>query len=715
MRSSVRSTFSHTLTSRRGARGWVLGFLLLITLAFGLLSSVPSATHSPNPLPQGSESAQAAELMRGFEGSGRSTALLVANRVDGAALTDNDAARLQDLGTRLQNDFGDRVHHGPAGEVQRLNPVTAGTPILSEDLQATLLTLSWDSEDPLLDREQLSQLREALPGTGENQLRLQLTGGAAFGLDVAQSFEGADFTLLAITVGVVAILLIFTYRSPILWLIPLVVVAIADRAASLVTGALAEVWELHFDTGVLSVLVFGAGTNYALLLISRYRDELRRNPDHRQAMASAWRASLTAILSSNLTVVLALATLVLATMDDTRGLGIACAVGLLIAMMFALLLLPAVLVMCGRKVFWPLIPSSQAPAAGPGVWARIATGVTGRPALSLSVVAGILLIFATVLSSTTLGIKPAEQFRGDMESAQGSQVLAEHFPIGEIYPSTVLVRPAAAQQIAQVASEVAGIERVSVLDTSTDGQWQRLMVAGSAEPGTPAGHQEIADLRQALAQVPAAEALVGGNGAQNYDTHEAHLGDFFTIAPLVLGICFIMLLLLTRSWLTALLLTLVNLLSSAAALGLGTLIGTLVFDVSALDVQVPLLAFLFLVALGVDYTIFLTHRIKQEAATQPMPQAIVRAVSATGAVITSAGLVLAGVFAALATLPLLVLGQLGLIVGLGVLLDTFLVRTVLVPALMTLLARRGLLRWGHTQPQQPPLAEEAEQPLAPRR
>ncbi|WP_431710183.1 MMPL family transporter [Glutamicibacter uratoxydans] len=715
MRSSPLHTLSHSLTSRRGARGWVLGFLILILLSFGLLSAAPDATHSPNPLPEHSDSAQVAQLLQEFDGAGKATTLLVASRNDGVGLDDQDIDRLAELGALLEqhstsSGSGDADSSAPDSGNNEAVQLQVGEPMLSEDRAAGLLTLSWPSVDPLQDRAQLAALRAILHDQPTVELTLQFTGGTAFGLDVAQSFTGADFTLLAVTVAIVAVLLILTYRSPVLWLIPLLVVAVADRAASLLTGALAGVWELHFDSGVLSVLVFGAGTNYALLLISRYRDELRHHTDHRQAMASAWRASLVAILCSNLTVVLALGTLVLATMDDTRGLGIACAVGLLLALLFTLLLLPAVLVLCGRTVFWPLIPQVQDPAvalaARPGRWARIASTVTARPGVSLSVVAAVLLIFTSLLATTSLGIKPAEQFRGAMESARGSEILAEHFPVGEIYPSILLSRPDAAQQVAAVAAEVPGIERVSVLDASADGAWQRLMVVGSAQPGSEASQAEIHALRDAVAQVPGAQALLGGPGAQQVDTQRGHLTDFFTIAPLVLGICFIMLLLLTRSWVGGVLLTLVNLLSSAAALGLGAFIAGFVFDVWALDVQVPLLAFIFLVALGVDYTIFLTHRIKQEAATWPIRQAIIRAVSATGAVITSAGLVLAGVFAALASLPLLVLGQLGLIVGLGVVLDTFLVRTVLVPALLSLLGRSGRPGWGTPQEPQPAASSE---------
>lgn len=685
MLTSVFPSLARSLTSRRGALGWLLGFLAVIAVMFSLLSSADGATRNPESTVPGSESARVEQLLKGFEQSGRSTAVLVANRTDGAGLSGEDRRQLESL----------------AGAV-RGTGLQLGDPILSDDAHAGLVAASWDSRDALGDRQQVGDLRERIADLDTGALAVRVTGGPAFGLDIADSFAGADFTLLAVTVGIVAVLLVLTYRSPILWLIPLAVVGLADRAASLVTGALAGVWNLHFDTGVLSVLVFGAGTNYALLLISRYRDELRGHADHRGALAAAWRKSAKAIVTSNLTVVLALASLMLALMDDTRGLGIACALGLLLAAVFVLGLLPAILALTGRKVFWPLIPSPGTPTRGVNRWSKIAAAVTARPVVSLVSVSAVLVVLAVTLTGTGLGLKPSEQFRSPMESSEAAALLTEHFNAGETQPGVLLSHPGQAQQVAQAAREVDGVQRVTALDTSTDGSWQRRMLVGTAEPGSAADLQMIRQVREAVQAVPGAQAVVGGAGAEQLDAHDRHLRDFALIAPLVVGICFVMLLALTRSVLLALLLALVNLLSAAAALGLGALVGSLVFGTTAFDVQVPLLAFLFLVALGVDYTIFLVQRIKQEAASQPIRQAVIGAVGHTGAVITSAGVVLAGVFAALATLPLMVLGQLGLIVGLGVLLDTFLVRTILVPSLLTLLGARGIPSWARADAQPHP-------------
>lgn len=694
---SMLTSLSSSLTSRRGATGWLLGFLAVIAVLFSVLSSADAATRAPDSGVPGSESARVQQLLDGFESSGRSTAVLVATRPDAATLTDADRTALDQLQGRLD-----------------LAGVQLGKPLLSDDAQAGMLTASWDERGSLADRQVVAELREQLAAAPAAALQVQVTGGPAFALDVAHSFDGANFTLLAVTVAIVAVLLILTYRSPILWLLPLAVVGLADRAASLVTAALAGVWDLHFDTGVLSVLVFGAGTNYALLLISRYRDELRVHAGHRTALAAAWRSSFEAIATSNLTVVLALASLVLAVMEDTRGLGIACAVGLLIAALFVLGLLPPVLALAGRKVFWPLVPAPHQPAPRRSRWAQIATAVTARPVLSLVSVGAVLAVLAAVLTGTGLGLKPAEQFRSPMESASASTVLTEHFPAGETQPATILTHPDQAPQVARAAEQVPGVQRVSELGRSADGSWQQLLLVGQADPGSSEDQQMLREVRTAIHAVDGADALLGGAGAEQLDAHNGHLRDFAVIAPLVLGICFVMLLVLTRSWLTAALLALVNLLSAAAALGLGGLIGSLVLGTSAFDVQVPLLAFLFLVALGVDYTIFLTQRIKQEAARQPIREAVIDAVGHTGAVITSAGVVLAGVFAALATLPLMVLGQLGLVVGLGVLLDTFLVRTVLVPALFTLLGRRNIPAWAPTRQPETAAASRTEMAQTPR-
>lgn len=671
MKHPVLTSLANSLTSRRGARLWLLGALAVILAVFGLLSSAPAAERSTSTLVSGSDSAQVEKLLEEIPDSGKESALLVAGHGDQHRLSSNDLKGLEAI----------------SGKLSTALPVEISKPLPSEDGRLSLLTASWDSAGTDADRQLVTELREQISAHNHSGFLIEVSGAPAFGLDLSATFAGADFTLLAVTIGIVAVLLILTYRSPILWLIPLIVVALADRSASLIANALSQPLNLHFDSGVLSVLVFGAGTNYALLLISRYRDELHQHADHRAALASAWRNSFEAIVSSNLTVVFALASLALAVMDDTRGLGIACAAGLLIAAAFNLFVLTPLLALCGRKVFWPLIPRPDQAAAKRSLWGKAAAAVIKRPVVNLSALVLILVVLASALGATNVGLRQTEQFRSATESSSATERLAEHFPIGETSPLTILAEPGTGEAVAAVAGKVPGVERANLLPALPDSGLERVMVIGNSESGSPESFELVQSLRNALNQVSGAEALVGGSIAEAYDAHQSHLRDFAVIAPLIVLVCLAMLWVVTGKFRTALVLSLTNLLSAAAAVGLGSLLGSMVFDTAALDVQVPLLAFVFLVALGVDYTIFLTQRVKQDAARLPLDEAIVNATSRTGAVITSAGVVLAGVFAALSSLPLMVLGQLGLIVGLGVLLDTFVVRTLLLPALFILLGR----------------------------
>ncbi len=372
-------------------------------------------------------------------------------------------------------------------------------------------------------------------------------------------------------------------------------------------------------------------------------------------------------------------------MEDTRGLGIVCAAGLLIAAIFVLFLLPPVLAMCGRKAFWPLIPRPGQESKKENFFGRAARAVMTRPGLNLAALAVLLMVLAGALTGTRIGLDQTQQFRTATESSSAMQTLAEHFPAGETQPITILAQGTAIQALRDEFSGVENVKRVGESTQLGTTQWQQVSVISAVEPSSAMAQDLVADLRDAAATESAGQVLIGGQSAEQLDSHQMHLRDLFVIAPLIMVICFVMLGWLTRSWRTALALGLVNLLSAAAAVGLGSLVSSAVFEADALDVQVPLLAFVFLVALGVDYTIFLTQRVRQDAQSLTLREAVVLAASRTGSVITSAGLVLAGVFAALATLPLTVLGQLGLIVGLGVLLDTFVVRTLLLPALFAVL------------------------------
>lgn len=705
------------LVSKRGA--WIVlgAVLVLVTLLFGLLSGA-GEDRPMESAPPDSEASQVADTLAKFPEADEQTVMVVASRTDGQALSPADESGLTNLGGSLSQ---------PDAEVSG--------PVTSDDGEAALLmvpiTVGLTNSETA---DTVDALRETIAGdSGAQQLEdagvsLLVTGGPAIGADIASAFNGADFTLLIVTVVIVALLLIITYRSPILWLLPLVVIGTADGLASTVTAALGDAFDLQFDAGIISVLVFGAGANYALLLISRYREELALVADHRVALAAAWRHTVGTILASNLTVVLSLASLVVAVIPGTRGLGITAAAGLLIAAAAVLIALPPVLAICGTRVFWPFVPTvdgsvvegsptstpteatattvttpteataaDSAPAtarstasARPSLWRRIATWVVRRPGLHLGVGIAVLAIMATGLLGTTVGLDQEEKFRVQSESAQGLTVLGEHFPPGESQPIWVVADADRAADVVDSVSAIDGVVRaVPVAETTIDGEpTAKIMVTGEYAPDSTDGLDLVETIRTDVHAIAGADAEVGGAAAMEIDARAGNAEDFRTIVPLILLISAVILLGVLRAPLVALTLLVVNIASAAAAIGLGAALSRVIFGQAAIDAQVPILAFLFLVALGIDYSIFLSHRAKKESEVHGARQGIIDAVAHTGGVITSAGIVLAGVFAALGMLPLMVLGQLGLIVGVGVLVDTVLVRTIIVPAIFGLAGSR---------------------------
>lgn len=687
--SSLPSRLIASLTSRRGARISALVALLALVALIGVLGRAPEPPLA-GTAPVNSESMRVSELLERFPGSDRQAVLVVATRADGAALTQGDLAALADLQPRIA-----------------VTETTGATPppMVSDDgIAAVLTTTITVGEDAAATSEVIKHLRATIAEHQPAGLVLQVTGGPAFGADVAAAFDGADFTLLLVTITVVAVLLIVTYRSPVLWLLPLLVVGLADQAAGKAAAALGGVLDLSFDVGIISVLVFGAGANYALLLISRYREELLVEADHRLALRRAWLGAAPAIIASNLTVVLALSTLAFAVTPGTQGLGLTSAVGLLIAAAAVLFALPPVLALCGRRVFWPFVPrvtaeqAATADAAHPdsdgrdrrGFWYGVGSRVVGRPVAALLGGLVLLGVMASGLAGTTTGLTELEKFRVPSESAAGLVVLSEHFPPGEAQPTMIVANSAAADQVAEAAKAVPGVVRVTVMGRTDDGTLARIAVVGEPAPGTAESLDLVTQLRTAVHGVPGADALVGGAVAADLDARAGNLRDLQLIAPLIVAVSALVLLVLLRSVIAPALLILVNLASAAAAIGAGGWLAERLFAQSALDLPVPLLSFLFLVALGIDYIIFLVHRARAEAAVPGVGtrRGMIEAVARTGGVITSAGIVLAAVFAALGVLPLVALGQLGLIVGLGVVVDTIIVRTVVVPALFALLGDR---------------------------
>ncbi|BBY18042.1 MMPL family transporter [Mycolicibacterium litorale] len=662
-----------------GRFSWVVALLVVLVSGglMGVLGGGESSSQSPVSVPSDAESAKVNALRTEFPGGDQAPAILVVTRDDGAPLSPADVAATE------------AARHRMLGAAQS---APSGPPVLvSDDDKAAVATvpLAADLSGFGLN-DAVKGLREAAADGLPSDLKAEVTGGPAFGADIADSFSGANFTLLAVTAAVVALLLIVTYRSPVLFLVPLAVIGFADRVAAVVGTAIAEGVGMTPDgstSGITSVLVFGAGTNYALLLISRYREELGRNGNHKEALAVAVRAAGPAILASNATVVLALLTLVFASAPSTRSLGVQAASGLVVAAVFVLLVLPALLRVFGKRLFWPLIPKEgAAPLTDSGLWHRIAAAVAKRPVRVAVVSIGALAVLCTGLFFTPIGLTQTEQFRVQAESVTGYETLADHFPSGLTDPTRVIGPSNKAGEIQRAIDDTDGVVSANPAGTSPSGltQWSVVL---SAEPASEEAFSTVDTLRDHVRAVDSA-ALVGGSDAQARDISTAATRDRMVVIPTILAVVLVVLYVLLRSALAPLILVGVTVLSALAALGLGGWASVHLFGFPALDNSTPLFAFLFLVALGVDYTIFLVTRAREETPEFGTRQGIVRAVSATGAVITSAGIVLAAVFCVLGVLPLIVLTQLGIIVGLGILLDTFLVRTVIIPALFTLIGPR---------------------------
>lgn len=658
-------------------RSWVLA-LVVAALGGALLGLIPqsgSAEQSPVVLPATAESVRAAEVIKAFPGGNAAPVLLVISRADGADLSPEELGAAQQARDRMSAVTGVVATPGPP-IISATDGKAAVAPVaLNPDLTGFALS------------DTVTSLRNAARDGLPDPLIANVTGGPAFGADIANSFAGANINLLAVTGAVVALLLIITYRSPVLWLVPLLVIAFADRIAAVTGAAVAEAAGLGGDgstSGITSVLVFGAGTNYALLLISRYREELRREPAHRQALRTAVRFAGPAIVASNATVVLALLSLLLASSPTTRSLGVQAASGLVVAAVFVLLVLPPLLALFGPKLFWPFIPrAGSAEITTTGAWHRVAdwvSGHAGRVTVASTLVLGVL---ATGLIGIPVGLSLIDQFRVRADSVDGFKTLSAHFPGGLTDPTRVIARTADTDAVQAAIAATPGIASVTPAGLSDTGlsQWQVVL---DAAPASDAAFDTVGALRDSVRQADP-DALVGGSDATALDTKDVAIRDRWVVIPAILVVVLAVLFVLLRAVLTPLVLVATTTLSTLAALGMGGWVSVHLLGFPALDNTTPLFAFLFLVALGVDYTIFLVTRAQEETPQHGTRGGIVRAVSATGAVITSAGIVLAAVFAVLGVLPLIALTQLGIIVGLGILLDTFVVRTVVIPALFTLI------------------------------
>ena len=540
-------------------------------------------------------------------------------------------------------------------------------------------------------------------------LGIYLPGRAGNAADSAAAFEGIDSALLFTTLTIVIVILLITYRSPVLWLLPVVSAGAALAGAQAAVYLLADNGGLVVNAqsaGILTVLVFGAGTDYALLLVARYREELRRHEDRHEAMALALHRAGPAIIASAATVAIGMSILSFAEVNSTSGLGPVAAVGIVIGLLAMITLLPALLVICGRWLFWPVRPSYDTPEpTATGMWSRLGTRIARRPRFVWIVTALVLGVMSLgLLQLDANGLSTGDTFTSRQPSVTGEQALARHFPAGGGQPVTVIGNDAQRDQIRAAFAGTPGITQVADPVTRDglvlfDGTLQ-------AAPDSAAAERTEPRVRDAVHAVPGADAKVGGQTAMVMDINEANKHDNQLIIPLVLLVVLVILAVLLRAIVAPVILMLTVVLSFGAALGVSALVFRHVFGFAGEDTSFPLYVFVFLVALGIDYNIFLMTRVREEAQQHGTRKGSLIGLAATGGVITSAGIVLAGTFAALGSLPLVAFVEIGFAVAFGVLLDTLVVRSVLVTALNLDLGRA---MWWPSKLSRPVVAQTEEQ------
>ncbi|MFJ6688678.1 MMPL family transporter [Streptomyces sp. NPDC091294] len=671
-------------TPSRRARWLVPAVLLLVWLGIGgalgpyagKLGEVATNDRAAF-LPRSAESTRVIDAQKAFQQDETLPVIVVWTADGGGSVTGHRAEATRSVASLA----------GEPGVVGRASPALPSGD--GEALQA-VVQVEPDLGDALPDvLARIADAAERVPGT-----RAQLAGPAASQADLSDAFSGIDGLLLGVALITVLVILLLVYRSVLLPLVIILGAVFALGLACAIVYALAERDVVRVDgqvQGILSILVIGAATDYALLLTARFREELARHPDRFAAVRAALRASWSAVVASAATVALALLALLLSDLTNNRALGPVGAIGIVCAVLSTLTFLPAVLVLLGRAAYWPARPVRAGdPEAGHRLWHRVAALVDRAPRRIWAISLAALLAcaaFAPTLNSR--GVPLGEIFVNDTPSVAAQQTLARHFPGGSGNPAVIIAEADRLAPVLDAARDTPGVASAAPVTASgrpggdpqvVDGR-VRIDATLRAPADSDAAKDAVARLRAAVHDVPGADALVGGYTAQQYDTQRTAEHDRTLIVPVVLAIILVILIALLRSLLMPVLLVATVALNFVATLGVSALVFTHVFGFSGTDASVPLYGFVFLVALGVDYNIFLMSRVRQEALHHGVREGIVRGLTATGGVITSAGVVLAATFAALGVIPLAFLVQIAFIVAFGVLLDTLVVRSLLVPAL----------------------------------
>jgi putative drug exporter of the RND superfamily len=656
------------VTGRRSKFVIVVFWLLVVALTGGLAGKLQGAEKNDASayLPSSAESTQELNEQNLFQSQNLNPAVVVYVRPSGVTAADiaKADADARQFGALPQVD----------GRVTR--------PVVSKDGKAIETIIGADLSYSSNIGAFISKVQAT--ANGDPGLTASIGGPAASANDEVKIFKGIDGTLLFATLAVVIVLLLLTYRSPVLWLLPIISAGVALTVAEAVIYELTRHANLTVNgqsEGILVVLVIGASTDYALLLIARYREELRRHDDRHLAMAVALRRAGPAIVASGLTVVAGMLCLLAAESNDISGLGPVAAVGIAVGLIAMITLLPALLVVFGRWIFWPARPGfGSAEPTTRGLWSKVGRAISGRPRL-------VWVVTAVLLGGGALGLigfhfgtlTTAQSFRGTPPSVAAQDILDQHFAAGSGEPVQVISTAASGGAVRSALAATPGISTVTVPEVKDGLAFTQATM--TMPPDSPAAYQLVKAIRAELGKLPGAQAKVGGGTAINMDVESAAAHDRDLLIPLILGVVLIILALLLRALVAPLMLIATVVLSFGSAMGISSLFFRHVFGFAGADTSVPLFVFVFLVALGIDYNIFLMTRVREESAHSGTRSGMLTGLAATGGVITSAGLILAGTFAMLGTLPLVEFTEIGFAVALGVLLDTIIVRSILVTAL----------------------------------
>ena len=694
---------------------WIVLVAVLITV--GIMGSFASKLTSVQNneaeswLPESAESTQAIQRLETFQDPNDLVTTVVYYKESG--LTEADLAAIESQAPEIAKLEGVSNVITPQTAAEQQIPA----PYVSEDGQVAKLDFTINRGDELWE-EMPDVADEVRDLTAIDGVEVYVAGAGGTTADQAAAFAGMDGRLLLITLCAVVLILLVSYRSPVLWALPIFCAVVSLGIAMGVLYLLARYADMTINGQtqfIMTVLVIGAGTDYALLLVARYREELRRHEDRHEAMAFALHRAAPAIFASASTVVVGLLCLMFAELNSTAGLGPANAVAVAVTFVVMVTLLPALLVICGRWVFWPFIPRfGSAEPTESGFWARTGNRIAPRPRVVwIFTTIALLVVALGALRLDTSGIPNDETYVAgqDVESVDGNALLVEHGLVDASSPIQVLANADQADAVVESMSGIEGIQEPAVV-AEEDGT--ALILANlTADPLDPQSVEAVNDVRGAVHSVEGADAQVGGWTAVTVDVEEASARDNRVVIPIMLVAVMLILMGLLRALASPLILIGTVILSFAAALGISGLVFDFVFDRPHTDPGFPLYAFVFLVALGIDYNIFLMTRVREETVTKGTRRGSLIALASTGGVITAAGIVLAATFGALATMPLTFALQIGTTIALGVLLDTMIVRSVLVTALNLDLG--GRIWWPSALDRKPPVRpaepSEEEQPV----